>query len=386
MTNLQLPLPDLAAHFQLDPDITFLNHGSYGACPKPVFDTFQNWQREVEQNPVEFIGMRLPDLLAESRRKLAPYLGTDADNIVYVKNATFGMNIVARSLKLNAGDEVLTTDHEYGAVNNAWQFNCDRQGAIYKQQPIPLPIEDPIDVVDQLWAGITDKTKVISISHITSPTALIFPVAEVCKRARQAGIITVIDGAHAPGQIDLNMEEIGADYYTGNAHKWLSAPRGAAFLYAHPDRQDALDPLSISHGWHRPNSDQSQFLDYFSVTGTDDYASYLSVPNAIEFQAQNNWPDVRTACKKLLQEAESRILALSGFPPISPDSMYAQLRAIPIKGSVSDYAHLWDTHKIIVPILEWNGHTFVRISIQAYNTPEDVDHLIDVLTDVANSL
>lgn len=386
MTNLQLPLPDLAAQFQIDPNITFLNHGSYGAVPKPVFDTFQNWQREVERNPVEFIGMRLSGLLAESRAKLAPFIGTHADNIVYTKNTTFGINVIARSLKFEAGDEVLTTDHEYNAVNNTWQLNCDRQGAVYKQQPIPLPIEDPMDVVDQLWAGVTDKTKVISISHITSPTALIFPVEEICHRAREAGIITVIDGAHAPGQIDLDMEAIGADYYCGNAHKWLSSPRGAAFLYARPERQDALEPLSISHGWNQTDSEASQFLSYLSITGTDDYASYLSVPDAIDFHQQNNWPDVRVACKKLLQDTESRILALSGFPSISPDSMYAQLRAIPIKGSVSDYAHLWEKHKIIVPILEWNGHTFVRISIQAYNGPKDVDHLIDALAAVANSL
>jgi len=382
MLKLQLPLPELATHFQLDPDITFLNHGSYGACPKPVFDVYQNWQRELERNPVEFIGMRLPDLLTESRNRFGPYLGSDPDNIVYVRNATFGINIVARSLKLNPGDEVLTTNHEYGAVNNTWQFNCDRQGAVYVNCPISLPIEDPQDVVDQLWAGVTEKTKVISISHITSPTALIMPVEEICKRAGEAGITTVIDGAHAPGQIDLNMEAIGADYYSGNAHKWLSSPKGAAFLYARPERQEALDPLSVSHGWHRPNSDNSQFLDYFSATGTDDPASFLSVPAAIKFQEKNDWPKVRAACNALLREAESRILALSNLPSISPDSMFSQLRAISIPGKASDYIHFWEKYKIIVPIFEWNGHTFVRVSVQGYNTPEDIDRLVDAIADV----
>lgn len=377
---LALPLPDLAAHYLLDRDITFLNHGSFGACPQPVFERYQHWQRELERNPVGFIGQRLPELLRAAREQLASYLGATADELTFVPNATHGMNIVARSLKLEPGDEVLTTDHEYGAVNNTWRFNCEKQGALYINQPIPMPIQDPQAVVDQLWAGVTERTKVISLSHITSPTALIFPVAEVCRRAREAGIITVIDGAHAPGQIDLDLAAIGADFYTGNAHKWLSSAKGAAFLYARADRQDLLEPLVVSHGWNRPNSKQSQFSDYFTWTGTDDPAAYLSVPAAIDFQAQNNWPAVRVACHQLLVEAQNRILELSDHEPLSPDSMWMQMCSIPLPGSSAGYQQLWEKYQIVAPVGEWNGLTRIRVSIQAYNTPQDVERLVDALT------
>lgn len=380
---LSLPLPDVAAHYLLDPDITFLNHGSFGACPQPVFERYQHWQRELERNPVAFISRQLPDLLRATREQLARYLGATADELTFVPNATHGINIVARSLKFQPGDEVLTTDHEYGAVDNTWRFNCEKQGARYINQPIPTPIQDPQAVVDQLWAGVTERTRVISLSHITSPTALIFPVAEVCRRAREAGIITVIDGAHAPGQIDLDMGAIGADFYTGNAHKWLSSAKGAAFLYARADRQDLLQPLVVSHGWNRQNSTQSQFFDYFNWTGTDDPSAYLSVAAAIDFQAQHNWPAVRAACHQLALVAHHRILELSDRPPLAPESMWAQLVATPLPGRAADYQALWDRYRIIAPIFEWNDIPLVRVSIQAYNRPRDVDRLLDALTEMS---
>lgn len=380
---LSLPLPDVAAHYLLDPDITFLNHGSFGACPQPVFERYQHWQRELERNPVAFISRQLPDLLRATREQLARYLGATADELTFVPNATHGINIVARSLKFQPGDEVLTTDHEYGAVDNTWRFNCEKQGARYINQPIPTPIQDPQAVVDQLWAGVTERTRVISLSHITSPTALIFPVAEVCRRAREAGIITVIDGAHAPGQIDLDMGAIGADFYTGNAHKWLSSAKGAAFLYARADRQDLLQPLVVSHGWNRQNSTQSQFFDYFNWTGTDDPSAYLSVAAAIDFQTQHNWPAVRAACHQLALVAHHRILELSDRPPLAPESMWAQLVATPLPGRAADYQALWDRYRIIAPIFEWNDIPLVRVSIQAYNSPRDVDRLLDALTEMS---
>ncbi len=376
---LALPLPDLAKQYLLNPAITFLNHGSFGACPRPVFETYQKFQRELELNPVGFIGHQLPALLKAARARLAEYLGTATDNLVFVTNATEGMNVIVRSLNLKPGDEVLTTDHEYGAVNNTWRFNCEKWGARYINQPIPVPLTTPEAFVDALWAGVTERTRVISLSHITSPTALIFPVELVCQRAREAGIITVIDGAHAPGQIDLDLEKIGADFYTGNAHKWLSSPKGAAFLYARPERQAMLEPLIVSHGWNRQHAEASQFLDYLSWTGTDDPSSYLSLPAAIDFQVQNDWPAVRTACHNLLLEAHHRILELSDQEPLSPDSMWAQLCSTPLPGKVSDYKDMWDKYQIVVPILEWNGKTLIRISIQAYNTPQDVERLLFAL-------
>src|SRR5262245_16903128 len=226
MPESSLPtLPVAAGEFLLRPEITFLNHGSFGACPRPVFEIFQAWQRELEAQPVEFLGRRISQLLAEARARLASYVGTQADHLVFVPNATYGVNVVARSLELQPGDEVLTTNHEYGAADRAWRFNCARRGVRYISRPIALPAECDEPIADQLWAGVTERTRVIFLSHITSPTALIFPVAEICRRARAAGIMTVVDGAHAPGQIDLDLEGMGVDFYSGNCHKWLCAPK-----------------------------------------------------------------------------------------------------------------------------------------------------------------
>ena len=208
-------------HFLLDPNITFLNHGSFGATPKSVFEEYQRWQRKLERQPVEFLDRRFAERMAASRAVLAEYFGTHRDDLVYITNATVGVNIVARSLEFGPGDEVLTTDHEYGACDRTWKFLANKRGFNYIKQSIPIPVYTPDDFVEQLWLGVTSRTKVIFLSHITSPTAITFPIAEVCHRAREQGILTVVDGAHAPGQIHLNLEELGADFYTGNLHKWM---------------------------------------------------------------------------------------------------------------------------------------------------------------------
>jgi len=377
--TLSLPLPHLANHYLLYPDIVFLNHGSFGAVPRPVFETYQHWQRELEANPVIFIGRRVPDLLAESRQKLGAFINAAANDLTFVPNVTYALNIVARSLDLQPGDVVLTTDHEYGAIDRAWRFNSEKRGAALVNQPITVPIADPAAVVEQIWSGVDERTKVISLSHITSPSALILPVAEICRRARDAGIITVIDGAHAPGQLDLDMEKIGADFYGGNCHKWLSSARGAGFLYARPERQHLLEPLVVSHGWDREVPGDSRFQDYFTSVGTIDPAAYLSVPAAIDFQQQNDWPEVRQACHLLLQETEQRILELSGLPPISPESMWAQMRVVLLPGKVEAYQRLWEEDRIIVPVGQHGGQPGVRISVQAYNTPAHLDTLVRAL-------
>ena len=374
---------DIRASYLLRPGIAFLNHGSFGACPEPVFATYQRWQRDLQAQPVEFLGRRLPGLLAEARAALAGYLGTQAENLVFVPNATHAMNIVARSLALEPGDEVLGTDHEYGAVERTWRFVCGQRGASYRTQPLPLPVTTAEALVAQLWQGVTERTRVLVLSHITSPTALIFPVAEVCRRARAAGIITVIDGAHAPGQIDLHLDALGADYYLGNCHKWLSAPVGAGFLYARPERQAALQPLVVSWGYEPLNPGHSPFIDLFDWIGTDDPASYLSVPAAIAFQAERDWPRVRAACHALAAEARARIGHLTGLAPIAPDSplWWGQMFAAPLPLSepvagVALQRLLWETFQVEVPIIPWQGQCLVRVSIQAYNTPDDVDRLL----------
>jgi len=377
------PVAPAGELFQLRHDIAFLNHGSFGACPRPVFEMYQRWQRELEAQPVEFLGRRLGGLLAEARERLAAYLGAHADDLVFVPNATYGMNIVARSLGLQPGDEVLGTDHEYGAVARTWRFVCGPRGATYRAQPIPLPVTDADALVERLWEGVTERTRVIVVSHITSPTALIFPVAAICRRAAERGILTVVDGAHAPGQVDLALDALGADFYTGNLHKWLCAPKGSGFLYARPERQHLLRPLAVSWGWEAEQPGPSPFQDYFEWTGTDDPAAYLSVPAAIAFQEEHNWPAVRVACHALAATARERIAALTGLPQISPDSpeWWMQMCAAPLPvraGVPREELHrwLWEEHGVEVPITDWQNQRFVRVSIQAYNSPADVERLL----------
>ena len=383
--SLSLPLPQLAEQYLLDPDVVYLNHGSFGAVPRPVFDSYQHWQRELDANPSHFVGRRAPELLAAAREKLGGFINASANDLTFVPNVTYGLNIVARSLDLKEGDVVLTTDHEYGAIDRTWRFNCEKSGAQLVNQPISVPVADPANVVEQIWAGVNENTSVISMSHITSPSALILPVEEICRRAREAGIITVIDGAHAPGQLDVDMEEIGADFYCGNCHKWLSSARGAGFLHARPERQSLLEPLVVSHGWDREEPGPSKFQDYFTWVGTIDPAAYLSVPAAIDFHQHNDWGSVRLACKEILKETEERILAMSGLPPISPTSMWSQMRLVLLPGKVESYQRLWEEDRIVVPVGQHRGQPDVRISVQAYNSPADLEKLILALQKAASA-
>src|SRR5579859_7070092 len=274
------PIAAAGRDYLLRPGVVFLNHGSFGACPRPVFETYQRWQRELEGEPVEFLARRLDGLLADARAALAKFVGTEADNLVFVPNATHAMNIIARSLDLRPGDEVLGTTHEYGAVDRTWRFMCEQHGAQYRKAAVSLPVTTAEALVEQVWSGVTERTRVLVISHITSPTALIFPVAELCRRARQHGLLSVVDGAHAPGHVDLDLDAIGATYYTGNCHKWLCAPKGAGFLYVRRDRQELIRPPVISHGANSRRTDPS---------------NVLAVPDAIKFigsQLPGGWKSV----------------------------------------------------------------------------------------------
>ncbi len=378
-------LPVAADQFQIRPDITFLNHGSFGACPRPVFETYQRWQRQLESDPVEFLGRRLTALLREAREPLAAYLDTQPDQIVFVSNATTGVNIVARSLMLmlQPGDEVLATDHEYGAADRTWRFLCAQRGVTYINQPIPLPLENDEQMLDHLWQGVTPRTKVIFISHITSPTALRFPLEKICQRARAANILTVVDGAHAPGQIALHLDELGADFYTGNCHKWLCAPKGAGFLYARPERQELLQPLVVSWGWQSLKPGISSFQDYFGWTGTDDPAAFLSVPAAIAFQHEHNWDAVRLACHELAAFARQQITALVGCEPLCPDSSHwwGQMCAMLLPDSAPStlQQRLREEWRIEIPVHTWNNRHLLRLSLQGYNSPADVERLLTAI-------
>ncbi len=379
--------PDqLRKHFLLDPEVVFLNHGSFGACPRPVLEKYQEWQRQLERQPVQFLGVELDGRLRWARRALAEYLHTTADNLVFVPNATHGVNIIARSLLLQPGDEVLTTYQEYGACNFAWEFVCQKNGATYKQQSIPAPFALPEELVERFWQGVTSRTKVIFMSHIASPTSLTFPIQQICKRARQAGIFTIIDGAHAPGQVELDLPALGADFYTGNCHKWMLSPKGAGFLYARADVQHLVEPLVVSWGYQSYASPpkETRFIDLLQWTGTKDPSAALSVPAAIEFMRENDWIEVRDRCHALLRSTMARICEWSGLDPLyALDSeLYQQMGTIPIPVTRDLSAlkkMLYDEYKIEIPCIEWNGRHYIRLSVQGYNSEGDVDRLIHAL-------
>jgi len=271
--------------FLLDPAVTYLNHGAYGATPRPVFESYQRWQRELEREPVDFISRKGTERLAHSRAVLAEYLGTERDNLVYVNNGTVGLNIVARSLRLGPGDELLTTDHEHGGIDRLFRFMAEKLGFKLVKYQVGLPVTTHQEFVDRFMSHVTPRTRVILISHLTSPTSLVFPVREICARARAAGIQTIIDGSHVPGQLALALPEVDPDFYVGILHKWLCAPKGCAFLYVRPSAQDLLDPLVVSWGWEPKNPGPSKFVEYHEWQGSRDFSAYLSVPARSRFSA-----------------------------------------------------------------------------------------------------
>ena len=373
----------LKSEFLLDPNVVFLNHGSFGACPKRVFDDYQRWQLELERQPVEFLGRRVTTLLAEARAKLAEYVGAATDEVVYFPNPTTAINMVARSLNLKPGDEILTTEHEYGAMDRTWRFVCNKTGARYVHRPIRLPVTSHEEFVEAFWAGTTERTRAIFISHITSPTALIFPVQEICRRAREAGLLSVVDGAHAPGQIPLNLAELGADLYTGACHKWLCGPKGSAFLYARREVQAWLEPLVVSWGWESETPSGSQFVDHHEWQGTRDVAAFLATPAAIQFQAEHDWGAVRAECHGLASETRRRINDLTGLAPICPASRdwFSQMAAIRLPPvDVNAFKErLYNGYRVEAPVFKWNDQPFMRVSFQGYNSRTDADALVDAL-------
>ena len=379
-------MSELRNLFQLDPDIIFLNHGSFGATPRPVFAAYHAWQRRLELQPVRFFQHELIPNLHHARAGLAGYLHADPLDLVFVHNATVGVNTVARSLHLQPGDEILTTNHEYGACSNAWELACRHTGARYVRQPIDLPATTPEAIVAQFWAGVTPRTRVIYLSHITSPTALTLPVAAICAQARAAGILTVIDGAHAPGQIELDLAALGADVYTGNLHKWLCAPKGAGFLWVRRAVQPRIEPLVVSWGYppERNLFEDSDFVSALQWQGTNDYSAYLAVADAIRFQAEHAWPAVRERCHELLRRTLDRIAAITGLPPAYPHDagFYHQMAMAPIPQQTDLPAfkqRLYDRYAIEIPCNAWQGRHAIRISVQGYNTAADLDALVDAL-------
>lgn len=378
-------MPTLKDYFLLDPDIHFLNHGSFGATPKPVFEAYQNWQLRLERQPVLFLGREFNELLQESRVALGRYLNADPEDLAYIPNATHGLNIIARSLQLKAGDEILTTDHEYGACDYTWEFLSAKAGARYIHQPIPVPLHSDDEIFDQFWHGVTERTKIIYLSHITSPTAMKMPVEKICARARGAGILSIVDAAHSPGQIPVDLKQLDADFAFGNCHKWMLSAKGAAFLYAKREVQHLIEPLIVSWGYQATaeTTTGSRFIDLLQWTGTRDPAAALTVPAAIQFMQEHHWQDVRRDCHVLLRQTLERICDLTGLQPLYrlESNFYSQMGVAPLPPC--DLAtlkrRLYDECRIEVPLVDWNGRQLIRISIQGYNSQQDAAALLDAL-------
>lgn len=373
-------------HFLLDPDLVFLNHGSFGACPKPVLEAQWRWQLEMERNPVSFLGRRSAALLLQARTALANVMDATPDDLVFVPNATTGVNIVLRSMALQPGDEVLTTDLEYGACEAALRLVCAATGATIRRVAIPLPYL-PEQALTHLTDAMGPRTRLLFVSHITSTTALILPVAEICTEARARGIVTLIDGAHAPGQIDVPLDALGADFYVGNCHKWMCAPKGAGFLHARAEHQPRLDATVTSWGYADGTGGHSGFEAYLGRSlferrlqwqGTRDISAWLAVPDAIGFQSQRNWSTVRMACHDLAMNAVEILTRRHRLPAIARPHDWAQMVAIPVPQQDPEplRRRLFEESRIEIPVTTHGERVFVRLSVQGYNTAEDIDRLL----------
>jgi isopenicillin-N epimerase len=342
-----------------------------------VFEVYQRWQRELERRPVELLGRRYPGLIDAARARLAAEVGAHPDDLAFVPNATSGMNVVARSLLLAPGDEIVTTNHEYGAVQPLWEHVCARtEVRLVTWRVAPGP-----DLVDELWEAVTPRTRLISVSHVTSPTALRFPVEAIVSRARDEGILVAVDGAHAPGQLDLDLDALGADFYAGNCHKWLCAPKGSGFLQARPEHQASLAPLVI--GWGEA---EETFAARHRWQGTRDPAAYLAVPAAIDFLAEHDWHAVRRRCRELAAAARVRLAELAGLAPLAPDvSWLGQMVAAPLPDCDAGelQRRLYDEHRIEVPVRRWDGRVLIRASFQGYNDDADLDALAEAVATLA---
>jgi isopenicillin-N epimerase len=385
------PLRD---HWLLDPDITFLNHGSFGATPVAVLARQDEYRTRMEREPVRFLVRELEPLLDAARESLAAFVGADAAGIAFVANATAGVNAVVRSLDLDKHDQLLVTTHEYNASRNALEYAAQLAGAQVRVVEVPFPIASPEAIVERVIDAVTQRTKLLLVDHVTSQTGLVFPVEQLVAEMNRRGIDTLVDGAHAPGMLPLDLRSLGAAYYTGNLHKWVCAPKGAAFLYARDNRRAALRPVAISHGANSPRSDRSRYHLEFDWTGTFDPTAWLCVPDALELIGSlvpGGWPEVMQRNRALALRGRDILSSRLGIAPPAPDRMLGSMAALPLPDGSLDTAPslygdplqdaLLDTFKIEVPIVPWPAppKRLVRISAQLYNEEAEYERLADAL-------
>ncbi|MEH1833979.1 MAG: aminotransferase class V-fold PLP-dependent enzyme [Nostoc sp.] len=376
--------------WSLDQAVTFLNHGSFGACPKQVLEFQQRLRLQLEQEPLRFFGREWEPLLDDARSKLAAFMGADVQDLVFIPNATTGVNSVLRSLTFSPEDEILTTNHEYNACRNALDFVTSRTGAEVVVAKIPFPIDSPRQVVAAVIEQVSPKTRLALLDHVTSQTGLIFPIQKLVKELQQRGVDTLVDGAHAPGMISLNLQEIGATYYTGNCHKWLCAPKGAAFLYVRRDKQSEIRPLTISHGTNSPRTDKTRFQLEFDWTGTDDPTAYMCVPEAIAFMGSllpGGWTELMQQNHQLVIQGRQLLCQALEVQPPCPKEMIGSMAVVPLPTTLENcdfmsiHDELFDKFGIQVPMIPWQEkpRLLVRISAQIYNTFDQYEYLAKVL-------
>ncbi len=375
----------LAQHFALDPDVTFLNHGSFGATPRPVLAAQQRLRDRMEAQPVQFLARDLEGLLDEARSALGAFVDAPADDLVFVPNATHAVNAVLQSLKFSPGDEIVVTDHGYAACTNAARYAAERSGARVVTAEVPFPLRSPGEVLDAITRVLSTRTRLVLVDHVTSPTALVFPVEDIVHVCQRSGVDVLIDGAHAPGMLPLSLRSLGAAFYTGNLHKWVCTPKGAAFLHVHPSQQHRVRPLVISHGAGSRRTDRSRLSIEFNWMGTDDPTAVLSLPDAIGFMGSllpGGWDALRDANRALALEARALLADALGVAPPAPESMIGSMATLalpadrfpPTFGCDPTFEdalqqRLWEDHRIEVPVMHWGDpeRTLLRVSAQVYN-------------------
>jgi isopenicillin-N epimerase len=395
----------LAHHWTLDPGVTFLNHGSFGATPRPVLAAQAEWRDRMEREPVAFFTRHLEPALDASRVALAGFVGADPDDLAFVPNATAGINIVANSLDIGLGDELLTTDHAYNAARNVLEFVAERAGARVTVAELPFPGTTPETAFERLLASVTPRTRLVLVDHVTSTTSLVLPVGRIVGALAERGIDTLVDGAHGPGMLELDLDSIGAAYYTGNCHKWLCAPKGSAFLHVRRDLQPRVRPLAISHGANAPRVDRPRFRLEHDWTGTADPSAYLSVPAAIEFGGgllDGGWAALMERNRDLALRGRDLLGSALGVDAPAPDSMVGSMASIPMplqSGAAPDGASDDELHAALeargiqVAVAPWPQHPergrwrrVVRISAAPYVAIDDIERLASALPSVTAAL